>query len=109
MFDSTNQAIYEPDYISLLLLLLGIVYVIYFGITIVKIKLDTLAISTLAISLLTYLLVGFYMAGFGFYIDEETPNNLVFEKYGFPDLILLAFPYIFLSLAASLGEKKRNK
>lgn len=109
MFNSSNQAIYEPGYISLLLLLLGIGYLIYLGLTIARIKLDRLTISTLAISVLTYLLVGFYMAGSGFYIDEETPNNLVFKKYGFPDLILLAFPYIFLSLAASLGEKKQNK
>jgi len=49
------------------------------------------------------------MAGAGYYMDEHPDYNLVFIGYGFPDLILLAFPYIFLSLAASLGEKKQNK
>lgn len=108
MFHSSNQAIFEPNYITLLLIFLGIVYLIYFALTIAKFKLDVLTISTLAISFLTYLLVGFYMAGTGFYIDEETPDNLVFEKYGFPDLILLAFPYIFLALAVGLGEKRKK-
>ena len=109
MFDNTNQAVYEPGYIFVLLILLGIIYLIYFGLVIAKFTLNILTISTLALSVITYLIVGLYMAGTGFFIDEQTPNNLVFESYGLPDLILLAFPYIFLSLAASLGEKKRRK
>ena len=40
-------------------------------------------------------------------MDEHPEYNLVFHGYGFPDLILLDFPYIFLSLAACLGEKNK--
>ncbi|MFE4704917.1 hypothetical protein [Peribacillus simplex] len=109
MFSSSNQAIFDPGYIFLLLIILGIVYLVYFALIVVTIKLNALIISTLTISFITYLIVGFYMAGTSYYMDEHPDYNLVFIGYGFPDLILLAFPYIFLSLAASLGEKKQNK
>ena len=105
MFSSSNQAIFDPGYIFLLLIILGILYLFYFAIILGTIILNALTISTLTISFIAYLLVGFYMAGAGYYMDEYPEYNLVFNGYGFPDLILLAFPYIFLSLAARLGEK----
>lgn len=108
MFNSSNQAIFEPGYIFLLLIALRVLYIVYLILVISRVKLDVITIPALSISVFTYLLTGFYMAGTGYYLDEPTPKNLVFEGLGFPELTLLAFPYIFLSLAASLGEKKRK-
>jgi hypothetical membrane protein len=100
-----NTSVYEPDYIFLLLIFLGIIYLIYLALVISKVKLDTLTTSTLAISFLTYLLVGFYMIGKGYYVDGNAP--IVFHDLGFLELILLTYPYVFLALAASLGEKRK--
>jgi uncharacterized membrane protein len=106
LFDSTNPSVYEPLYIPLLLLFLGIMYLVYFGLVISKVRLDALTMSTLATSFLIYLLIGVYMVGGGYHADDK--DSLVFESYGFLELILLAFPYGFLSLAAGLGEKRNR-
>ncbi|WP_243290434.1 hypothetical protein [Bacillus sp. FJAT-47783] len=106
MVDNANLFIFEPNYIFVLLILLGIVYIVYFVISAVKLKLDFLTISTLGLSLLTYLLVGYYMVDSGLFVDRYAPENLVFNGYGFLELILLAFPYIFLALAVGLGNKR---
>ncbi|WP_226673498.1 hypothetical protein [Rossellomorea aquimaris] len=108
--DSSTTAIFQPDYIFALLIFFGVVYLFYVGMIIAKMKLTPITIFSLVISILTYALVGIYMTGKGMYIDEN-PNeskSLVFYSMGFLELILLTFPYIFLTLAASLGEKKER-
>ncbi|RZI50500.1 hypothetical protein EW027_15175 [Aeribacillus pallidus] len=60
------------------------------------------------ISIVIYLLVGAYMVGTGYYIDEEAPDALVFHKFGFLELIILSYAYIFLGLAVGFGKRKEN-
>ncbi len=45
------------------------------------------------------------MTGKGYYLDGHTPEMLVFGGFGFLELALLTYPYIFLTLAVALGEK----
>lgn len=99
---------YEPPYIPLLLVFLGIAYFFFFSIIIYKFKLDLLTVSILALSFLTYLLVGVYMTGKGYYLDGHAPDNLIFRRIGFMELILVLVPYVFLSLTAGIGEKKKR-
>ena len=68
MFHNSNQAIFEPNYITLLLIFLGIVYLIYFALTILKFKLDALTISTLAISFLSIL--GMQVSGYHYSLQK---------------------------------------
>jgi len=53
-------------------------------------------------------LVGVYMVGKGDYIDEKAPDSLIFHKFGFLELIILSYAYIFLGLAVGFGKRKDN-
>ncbi|MCM3029783.1 MULTISPECIES: hypothetical protein [unclassified Niallia] len=106
---SESDYLYEPLYVCVLLLLLGL---IFFGILlycVLNIKFHILGYVLLTISFVTYLLVGIYMVGKGYYYDTDPREGHIFREYGFLELILLTYPYIFLTLACCIGQKKSAK
>ncbi|MCS1351872.1 hypothetical protein [Mechercharimyces sp. CAU 1602] len=107
MSDSLELYIFEPVYIPIMLLILGLLYPVYLAITLSKIKLNVVTGITFTISFLLYLLVGLYMTDGGYYSDGQATEPQLFHGFGFLELILLSFPYIFLALGAGLGEKRK--
>ena len=103
--ESMSVYLYEPFYISILLLLLGIVYIGILVYSFTKVTFTILGYGLMGISIITYLLVGLYMTGKGYYLDGHAPDILVFGSMGFLELTLLTYPYIFLTLAVVLGKK----
>lgn len=103
-----EPSVYEPTYISILLILLGLGYLFLIGLAISKYQFKISGKIFLVISIVIYLLVGAYMVGTGYYIDEEAPDALVFHKFGFLELIILSYAYIFLGLAVGFGKRKDN-
>ncbi|TRZ36852.1 hypothetical protein CEQ21_15195 [Niallia circulans] len=105
---SVSDYFYEPFYVVVLLLLLGLLYFPLFLYCAVNIKFNIIGYCLLAISIITYLLVGIYMVGTGYYYDTDPREGHIIREYGFLELILLTYPYIFLSLACCIGQKKSN-
>ncbi|PJN89611.1 hypothetical protein [Bacillus sp. mrc49] len=103
--ESMSVYLYEPFYISILLLLLGIVYIGILVYSFTKVTFTILGYGLMGISIITYLLVGLYMTGKEYYLDKDAPDILIFGSFDFLELTLLTYPYIFLTLAAVLGKK----
>ncbi|MCS1351707.1 hypothetical protein [Mechercharimyces sp. CAU 1602] len=103
-----DMVVYEPFYIFVLVLALGIAFLFYAGIVLSRVKLDVFVSIILAISGLTYLLVAIYMTGKGYYVDGNDPDNMIFHDFGFMELLMIIIPYTFLAIAASLGVKKEK-
>ncbi len=95
---------FEPNSIFVLLLFLGLFYLATFTICLVTIKFDVLGKLFLVVSLLLYLYVGYYMTAASYYADDKSLD--IFSSYGYLELIILVYPYIFLSIACRFGEKK---
>lgn len=68
-------------------------------------KLSIIGIGLQCISIIVYLLVGIYMVGGGYFQDGHSTDQLIFSNYGFLELNLLTYPYIFLALATTIGKK----
>ncbi|WP_336866131.1 hypothetical protein [Peribacillus frigoritolerans] len=105
LIESMSDFFYEPVYIPILVLLLGLLYLGILVNSFTKIKLNITGYFLMGISITTYLLVGLYMTGKGYYLDGHAPEMLVFGGFGFLELTLLTYPYIFLTLAVALGKK----
>lgn len=105
---SVSDYFYEPFYLAVLLLLSGLIYFLLFLYCAVFIKFNVLGLCLLAISFNTYLLVGIYMVGSGYYYDTDPREGHIFRSMGFLELILLTYPYIYLTLACCIGRKKSN-
>ncbi|MEF2093303.1 hypothetical protein V3595_01330 [Bacillus sp. CFBP9009] len=105
LIESMSDYFYEPFYIPILLLLLGLLYlgVLVYSFTINKF--NFIGYGLIGISIITYLLVGLYMTGKGYYSDGHAPDLFLFGSMGFLELTLLTYPYIFLTLAVVLGKK----
>lgn len=95
--------IFEPIYIFCFLLLLGLIYVPVFLYTLLKFKFNTGGFLFIILSLGSYLLLGTYMVGAGYYADGQSSGMLM--GYGFLELTLLSYPYIFIALSVLLGKK----
>ncbi|MCM3216375.1 hypothetical protein ABER75_00285 [Niallia taxi] len=106
---SVSDYFYEPFYVAVLLLLSGLLYFLLFLYCAVNVKFTKIGYCLLAISLITYLLVGIYMVGNGYYYDTDPREGHIFRSMGFLELILLTYPYIFLTLACCIGQKKSNQ
>ena len=104
----SELAVYEPYYISIFLVLLGLGYWMIIALVVSKFRFTIFGKLFLAISIVIYLLVGVYMVGKGDYIDEKAPDSLIFHKFGFLELIILSYAYIFLGLAVGFGKRKEN-
>ncbi|WP_157727831.1 hypothetical protein [Aeribacillus pallidus] len=104
----SELAVYEPYYISIFLVLLGLGYWVIIALVVSKFRFTIFGKLFLAISIVIYLLVGVYMVGKGDYIDEKAPDSLIFHKFGFLELIILSYAYIFLGLAVGFGKRKDN-
>lgn len=100
-----SEYFYEPFYIPYFLVALGILYILIVFISFAKVKYNWIGKTLMGLSILTYLLVGAYMMGSGYYSDGYNSNLYIFSGFGFLELNLLAYPYIFLALAAGLGKK----
>ncbi len=105
---SSSEYMYAPDYIFILLLFLGLLFFGIFLYCLLTIKFNAIGFGFLIISIVTYLLVGIYMVGSGYYYDTDPREGHIFREYGFLELILLTYPYIFLTLACSIGQKRKN-
>ncbi|MEM5009433.1 hypothetical protein WKH57_01800 [Niallia taxi] len=105
-FESTNEYLFEPFYIFPLLILMGLVFFAILIYCFIKFKFNKIGFVFLIISCITYLLVGIYMLGKGYYLDGNEGDITVFRSYGLVELTLLVYPYIFLTLACSIGKKK---
>ncbi|MGE6375971.1 hypothetical protein [Peribacillus muralis] len=73
-----SDYLYEPFYIPILLLLLGIVYIGILLYSFTNVTFTFVGYGLMGISILTYLLVGLYMTGKGNYLDKHAPDILVF-------------------------------
>jgi hypothetical protein len=104
----SELAVYEPYYISIFLVLLGLGYWMIIALVVSKFRFTIFGKLFLAISIVIYLLVGVYMVGKGDYIDEKAQDSLIFHKFGFLELIILSYAYIFLGLAVGFGKRKDN-
>ncbi|MGE7758552.1 hypothetical protein [Peribacillus sp. NPDC097895] len=105
LIKSMSDYFYEPFYIPILLLLLGILYLGALVYSFTKIKFNNIGYFLFGISIITYLLVGLYMTGKGYYSDGHAPDMFLFGSMGFLELNLLTYPYISLTLAVALGKK----
>ncbi|WP_057913839.1 hypothetical protein [Peribacillus muralis] len=105
LIESMSDYLYEPFYIPILLLLLGILYIGILIYSFTNVTFTIIGYGLMGISILTYLLVGLYMTGKGYYLDGHAPDILVFGSMGFLELTILTYPYIFLTLAVVLGKK----
>ncbi|MFD9625385.1 hypothetical protein [Peribacillus muralis] len=103
--ESISVYLYEPYYISILLLLLGIIYIGILIYSFSELTFTIIGYVLVGISLIAYLLVGLYMTGKEYYLDGHAPDILVFGSMGFLELTILTYPYIFLTLAVVLGKK----
>ncbi|WP_078553096.1 hypothetical protein [Bacillus alkalicellulosilyticus] len=103
--DSSSVYFYDPIYIFFLLLFLGLIYIPLLGISFFKVKLSIIGIGLQCLSIIIYLLVGIYMVQRGYYQDGHATDQLIYSSYGFLELILLTYPYIFLALATTIGKK----
>lgn len=95
--------VFEPLYIFGFLLILGLIYVPVLLYTLFKFKLNIIGLFFTILSIGSYLLLGTYMVGAGYYSDEQ-PTAMLFG-YGFLELTILTYPYIFVVLAVLLGKK----
>ncbi|TWT06481.1 hypothetical protein FQV26_01310 [Planococcus sp. CPCC 101016] len=95
--------VFEPIYIFCFLLLLGLIYVPVFLYTLLKFKFNLGGFVFIVLSLGSYLLLGTYMVGAGYYSDGQSSGMLM--GYGFLELTLLSYPYIFIALSVLLGKK----
>ncbi|AOH56420.1 hypothetical protein ABE28_018795 [Peribacillus muralis] len=105
LIESMSDYLYEPFYIPILLLLLGILYIGILIYSFTNVTFTFVGYGLMGISILTYLLVGLYMTGKGYYLDKHAPDLLVFGSIGFLELTILTYPYMFLTLAVVLGKK----
>lgn len=97
---------YYPTYIAIFLFLLGLIYIPLFFYTIYRFKFNVIGFLLTGLSITSYLLVGAYMVGSGYYADEHVSR--LFDKFGFLELILLSYPYIFIGLSVVLGKKSER-
>ena len=95
--------VFEPMYVAVFLLLLGLLYLPVLLYTLFKFKLNIIGLIFVILSIGSYLLLGTYMVGVGYYSDEPS-TNLIFG-FGFLELTLLSYPYIFIALSVLLGKK----
>lgn len=93
--------VYEPLYIFFFLIFLAFIYIPVTGYTIYKFKFNVIGLLFVSLSIISYLLIGKYMIDSGYYADG---NSSLFG-YGFLELTLLAYPYIFIGLSVLLGKK----
>lgn len=98
--------VFEPIYIFFFLLSLGLIYILIFLYAVFKFKLNAVGLILIGLSVGSYLLLGTYMVGVGYYADGQS-SGLLFG-YGFLELTLLSYPYIFLALSVLLGKKSER-
>lgn len=98
--------IFEPDYIAILLILLGIIYMGLLTLILAKYKFSIIGWCLLTLSIAIYLLVGVYMYGQGVYYDKY-PMDKILIQTNFPNLFILSYAYIFIGLAVILGKKEK--
>lgn len=103
---------FEPSSIFYLVITLLLLYPILLIIGIATIKVNLLGKILFGISAVLYGYIIWYSYGFGVYLDEVEydPSNEtgIFGNIGYFHLILLAFPYIFLSMSFASRRKFNN-
>ncbi|WKA56558.1 hypothetical protein [Planococcus shixiaomingii] len=97
---------FEPLYIGAFLFILGLIYVPVILYTLFRYKLTGIGVLFILLSIGSYLLLGNYMVGVGYYLDENPTVGS--SGYGFSELTLLTYPYIFMTLSVLLGKKEER-
>jgi len=105
LIQGDSDYFYAPFYIPYFLVALGLLYILIVFISFARVRYNWLGKILVGISIFTYLLVGAYMMGSGYYSDGYNSDIYIFSGFGFLELNLLAYPYIFLALAVGLGKK----
>lgn len=104
-----NVHYFEPDFIFYLVVALFLIYPVLFIVTLATNKLNFLGKILFGISAFLYAYVILYSYEFGVYLDQVQydPSNEtgIFGNVGYFHLILLTFPYIFLSIGFSSKPK----
>ncbi len=95
---------FEPGSIGFLTMILGLMYMVVVGICLSKCKFDNIGYIFMGISIILYLYVGYYTTASAYYKDENGP--VMFGGLGYLELIVLSYPYIFLSIACRFSEKR---
>ncbi|MCM3029784.1 MULTISPECIES: hypothetical protein [unclassified Niallia] len=108
LINSLSATVYEPMIVVLLLFSAGLLFFFILLYCLLNLKFNMIGFVFLGLSIITYLLVGIYMVGKGYYYDTDPREGHIFNNYGFLELILLTYPYIFLTLACSIGKKKKQ-
>ncbi|WOD63587.1 hypothetical protein NQZ71_04340 [Niallia taxi] len=106
--NSLSDYAYEPEIVVILLLSAGLFFLFILLYCLLNLKFNIIGFILLGLSIIIYLLVGIYMVGKGYYYDTDPREGHIFNNYGFLELILLTYPYIFLTLACCIGQKKSN-
>lgn len=105
MLDNTSDVLYLPEYLTIYMLLLILIYIsllIYFF---NKFKFNRLGITLILISLFTFGMVAIYTLANGYFVDANPEHMRAVPNIGFMEIIFLPYPYIFLILAVTLGRK----
>lgn len=97
--------IYEPLYIFIFLISLGLIYLILFFYVIYKFKFNSIGLILIFLSISSYVLIGKYMIDYGNFADERASTLF---GIGFLELIILSYPYNFLVLSLLLGKKGKH-
>ncbi len=95
---------YEPNSITILVCLLGIYFIVFWALCLGLLKFDVIGKILMGISMLLYLYVGYYTVASGYYADSRSLD--IFAPIGYLELIILAYPYIFLTLACKFSKRK---
>ncbi|WP_146551102.1 MULTISPECIES: hypothetical protein [Rummeliibacillus] len=98
--------ILDPIYVSVFFYIVAYAYIFLLIYSIYKFKWNLIGYGLIIVSFISYLLLGKYMIDSGIYADE---HNKVLLKTGFFELILLAYVYIFIILAFTMGNKTVRK
>lgn len=107
-----NVYYFEPSFIFYLVIALLLLYPILLIVGIVTIKVNILGKILFVISAILYGYIIWYSYQFGVYSDELEYNSSreteIFGNIGYFHLILLTFPYIFLSMGFGFRRAFNN-
>lgn len=96
---------FNPDSLGYLTMILGLMYIVVLAIVLTKLKFEKVGYVFVGISVALYLYLGYFTTASAYFLDEKG-TVLIGQGIGYFELIILSYPYIFLSLACKFSSKR---
>lgn len=106
-----NIQYFEPDSLFFIVIALLILYPILLLVGVITSKTNLIGKIIYGISAFLYAYVIWYSYSLGIYLDEMSDpaqDEVIFGSIGYFHLILLAFPYIFLTMGFTFKQHTRS-